>query len=378
MKKQAYIVILAIVLAALAAGGCGQNKSAETEETKLIPVEAAKAVQGTLEIADNVTGKIAPNLEVNIVPKIGGKVAGVHVQVGDRVKPGTVLVQLDTAEISAQVKQAEAALAAAKGAIAIAESQYKAAKDSLDRMQHLYEQGGISKQQLDGAVTQYEVAKAQLDNAKSGSVEQAEAALELARTQLDSAVITAPAGGIVAAVNVEPGEMAGQTMPVVTIVDVDTVLAEFNLSEGQVGLVKKDAEMQVLVKTSGEQPFTGKVKEISPVADPLTKAFGVKIAIPNKDHLLKPGMTAEIKLTLDAASQALVIPVEAVMQSEDASLIYVIKGDAVEARKVTVLLENETHAAVSGELQAGEEVVVAGKEQLQDQSKVKVVSRREK
>ncbi|WP_227762430.1 efflux RND transporter periplasmic adaptor subunit [Zhaonella formicivorans] len=378
MKKQAYILLVALIFAALAASGCGQEKKTGAQEPALVPVEVAKVVQGSVEIADNVTGKITPSLEVNVVPKIGGKVAKVNVKVGDRVKAGQVLAELDTSEIAAQVKQAEAALVSAKGAIAIAEAQYKSAKDNLDRMEYLYEQGGISKQQLDGARTQYDVAQAQLNNAKNGSVQQAEAALELARTQLENAVITAPAAGIVAAVNVEPGELAAPSMPVVSIVDVNTVLAEFNLSEGQVGLVKKGAQMPVLVKTAGDKPVTGRVTEISPVADPRTKSFAVKLSIANKEQLLKPGMTAEIKLTLDEAQKALVIPVQSIMEQEEGRIVYVVNGDTAEARKITVILENETQAAVKGELAAGEEVVTVGKEQLQDKAKVKVVGGREK
>jgi RND family efflux transporter MFP subunit len=155
-------------------------------------------------------------------------------------------------------------------------------------------------------------------------------------------------------------------------------LAEFNLSEGQVGLVKKGAQMPVLVKTAGDKPVTGRVTEISPVADPRTKSFAVKLSIANKEQLLKPGMTAEIKLTLDEAQKALVIPVQSIMEQEEGRIVYVVNGDTAEARKITVILENETQAAVKGELAAGEEVVTVGKEQLQDKAKVKVVGGREK
>lgn len=377
MRKTTYILVLVLLLSILALGGCGQSAEKEAAEPHVVAVETAPVELDFVEITDRITGKISPQAEVNIVPKMGGKVDQVAVKVGQRVKSGDLLVRLDTAEISAQVKQAEAALAAVKGNIAVLEANFSAAKDNLDRMKYLFEQGGISQQQYNGAKTQFEVAQAQLNNAKDGGVQQAQAALDLARTQLTNAVITAPQGGIVASVNVEPGEMAGPTMPVVTVVDIDTVVGEFSLTEGQVGLVKNGLEIDVLVKSAGAKPMQGKVGEISPVADPRTKAFTIKVVLANKEHIIKPGMTAEIDLTLDKSEKALVMPVEAIVEQDDKTSVYVVRGEVVSLEEVAVILENDAKAAVTGNLEAGIQVVVVGKEQLQDGAKVKVVSRRE-
>jgi HlyD family secretion protein len=377
MKKRFYSIVVLLILAVFTLNGCGQQPEERVEEAQVVAVETAQASLDTIEITDNVTGTISPKSEVNIVPKIGGKVAQVAVKVGDRVNAGDLLVRLDTTEISAQVKQAEAALSAVQGSIAVAEVNYNSALDNMERMEYLFKEGGISEQQYQGAKTQLDLAQAQLDSAKTGSVEQAKAALDLARTQLDNAVITAPSSGVVASVNVELGEMAGPSMPVVTIIDIDTVVAEFSLTESQIGLVKKDMAMEVKISAANADTdiFKGKVSEISLTAEPRTKAFTVKVGIENKAHVIKPGMTAEIQLLLDKAEDKIIVPVQALMEHQEKTNLYVVDNDVAMLKEVQVVLENETHAAVQGNVKDGDEVVVTGKEQLQDQAKVRVVNR---
>jgi len=375
MKKQTYLIATLLILAVITLSGCGEQPKTKAEEPKETAVETAQVSLDELKVNDYITGTISPSQEVYIVPKISGKVERVAVKVGDRVKAGDLLVQLDTTEIAAQVKQAEAALAAAQGNISIAEANYNLAKDTYQRMEYLFGQGAISEQQYESAKSQLELAQAQLDSVKNGTVEQAKAALDLARTQLDNAVITAPSSGVVANVNVEPGELASPTSPVVTIVNLDTVIAEFNLTESQVGLVKKDMPLDVLIEAVSEEKFQGKVSEISPVANQATKAFTVKVAIPNKDHVIKAGMTAQIELTLDKVTDSLIVPVEAIMEQEGKNMIYVVENGIATLKEVEVILESETQAAVKGDLKAGDQVVVAGKEQLKDQAQVRVVNR---
>lgn len=381
MKKKSYILLLALIFLVLPLTACGnQEPEGEGEEAFVVPVEVAQVAQGDVEITHRVIGHIIPRFEVNVVPKMPGKVAKVNVKVGDRVKAGQVLVELDDSELRAQLKQAQASLNTAKtqleGALASAQTNFDAAKIELERMQYLLEQGAISEQQFQAVKTQYDLAQVQLENAQKGSLEQAEAAVELIQTQLANTVITAPASGIVTAVNVKEGELAGQTMPVVRIVDMDTVLATFNLTENQIGLVKKGDKLPIQVPAATADELTGTVQEVAPVADPQTKAFTVKVALANKNHQLKPGMSAELGLTVKKVDQALVIPVEAIMEKDGESFVYIVNNDVAQIQKVEVLLENETVAAVEG-LEKDQSVVVVGKERLGENTQVKVVNGRE-
>lgn len=115
-KRYRWLWVMLLTASIIAVSGCGAQKTVpeQSQETKSVLVETEKAVTGNISSIATVTGKIAAQMEVSIIPKMGGKVAEVNFEVGDRVHTGDVLVRLDSTEIQAQLKQARAALAMAK------------------------------------------------------------------------------------------------------------------------------------------------------------------------------------------------------------------------------------------------------------------------
>lgn len=396
MKRRKRWLTALLLLVALVFTGCGSKTGQEEGTgTRAIPVEVAEVSTGTVAIYDTVTGSLSPAVEVAVVPKLGGLVQDIRVSVGDQVEKGQLLVQLDTKDIEAQVRQAEAAVEAARTAYANAEAKiptalkmaqanYEAAKNSFARMEYLYREGGISEQQWETAKTQLEVAEAQLADAENAhlqletlqaQIKQAEAAYEAAKNQLENAAITAPVAGVVTAVHVEVGQMAGPTTPVVTIAQLNPVYAEFTLTESQVGKLAAGDEVQVKVSAVREEPFAGTVTEVPPSADPYTRGYKIKVEIPNEEGLLKGGMTAQIGLALDSVSGAVVVPVNSIVTKNNQQHIYILTGDnTVRQCPVEVLLRNDEVAAVAGEVKAGDKIVVSGQHLLQDGSPVKVVA----
>lgn len=388
--KARYLVVL--VALTLALSGCGSKEdTAGKKGAEVItkPVAVVTVATGEVTRVNTITGKVAASMEVNVVPKLGGKVAEVQVQVGDRVQAGQVLVRLDTTEIAAQVKQAEAGLETAranleqteqvKQAVQVAKAQHQAAKDNLERMEYLYGQGAISQAQLDGARTQFQVAEAQLAQAEANlkvadvaraQVLQAEAALELARAQLNNSAITAPIGGVVSTRYIDPGEMAAPTMPVVTIVQVDTVAIEASVTEDYINRLQVGQEVKTTIKVVQEEPFAGKVASVSPAADARTRAYNIKIDLPNPEGALKPGMTAAIPLALESQRDVLVVPVQAVLDRGGKKVVFVVESGVAKQREVTVGLEGEKEVAITAGLSAGEQVVVSGQHLLSDGDRV--------
>lgn len=387
------IMLLAVVLVV---AGCGSETGpGEGTETRAIPVQVEEVTRGSVTVYDTVTGSLSPALEVAVVPKTGGTVQGIMVKVGEQVQKGQLLVQLDTKDIEAQVRQAEAALEAAQtayrnaeaqipNALKIAQANYEAAKKAYERMEYLYREGGISEQQWESAKTQLEVAEAQLADAQNAhlqletlkaQIKQAEAAYDAAKTALDNASITAPVSGVVTAVHIDVGQMVGQTTPVVTIAQLDPMYAEFTLTESQVGKLAVGDKVQVKVSAAGEEPFEGTVTEVPPSADPYTRGYKVKVEIPNEGGLLKGGMTAQIGLALESVSDAIVVPVNSVVTKSNQQYIYILEGNnKVRQCPVEILLQNDQVAAVAGEVKAGDKIVVSGQHLLQDGSLVKVVA----
>ncbi|MGI6685681.1 MAG: efflux RND transporter periplasmic adaptor subunit [Bacillota bacterium] len=340
----------------IAVSGCGAQKTVpeQSQETKSVLVETEKAVTGNISSIATVTGKIAAQMEVSIIPKMGGKVAEVNFEVGDRVHTGDVLVRLDSTEIQAQLKQARAALAMAK-------ANYENALANLERTKSLFEQGAVSQQQLEAAQTMV----------ATGSPDSAAAAVQLMEAQLANTIIKSPAEGIVASRSVEVGEMAGQ-MPVMTIVGIDKVKVQTNVTEGEVNKLKVGQKVTVIVSAVGEEPFTGTIATISPAADSLSSTFPISIEISNSEHKLKPGMFAEAKLVLETKEGVLVLPKQAVIDSGDKKYVYVVKDNKAIQTEITTGIEDDERVEIVSGLQAGDMIVLSGQNKLQNETPVTV------
>lgn len=374
MFKSKKIFIVALILISMVAfTGCGSKNEAqpvEAQEEELIPIPVEVVAVTTADISstDNVNGLLAANVEVNVVPKVPGKVAQILVDMGDRVNKGDVLVRLDDAELQAQLKQAQAGLAMAKTSGSQANVRYQDAKKNLERMQSLFEQGAISEQQLEGAEIQVELADPEVSAAQ---IKQSEASLQMVQTQLNNTVITAPVGGIISARNVEIGEMAGQT-PVVSIVDIDKVIVEVNVTEGQVNKLAKGQKVDVEVAAVSDKLFAGTILSISPAADAQTRLFQVRIEISNKDHKLKPGMFAQVKLSTEKKFGVVVISKEAIIERDKEKIVFVVQNNVAIQKEVITGISDDNKVEVLSGLSSGEQLVIKGQHKLQNNAPVNV------
>lgn len=316
-KRGVRLVILLVALIAVIVTGSGCSKGPvgrdkEGKVSAVVPVTTGKVQLGRLSDITTIGGKLEAVISANIVPKIPGKVAQVHVDVGSVVKAGQVLVTLDNQDLLDRVSQAEAGVAMAKAAVRAAEAglttaqaAYEVAEANYERGKHLLDQQAIptavfegeyelkykqAKEQAElGAPAQLELARAKLDQARAN--------LRLARTAYDDSFIKAPFNGVVIARNVNPGEMASNIAPVVSLVNLDKVVVMATVSEDHINGLKQGQQVQVKVPAVSEKPFIGVIINISPAADPITKAFPIKVQIENPEHKLKLGMFAEVLLT---------------------------------------------------------------------------------
>lgn len=412
-KKKWGPIIVLLVIGIVFLAGCGSQEAQTTQaaEEKPVPVEVVSARQGEVNLTNTYQGVIQPEMDVNVIPKMGGKVESIGVKIGDYVNAGDVLIKLDTTEIAAQVAQAEAGYQAAKAQLEkvkagtrseqleqskagqdLAQAQFDAAKSSLDDMRYLFEQGAVSQKQVDQAETQLKVAEAQLQQAKESllmaqngataadvqsveaQVAQAEAGLNLAHTQLDNAVIKAPISGIVSSVAVDPGEMAGPSMPVAVINQLETVVVNIGLPEQDVNRLQEGQTVEVMADAASDRPFTGEIENISPVADARSKTFQAKVTLENKKGILKAGMSAVVKAVVEKQEDVVAIPVQALLVRGDRDVVFVVDGEQAKLCPVTLGLQNSQEAAVTSGLSPGDEVVIVGQHSLEDGSKVTVTA----
>jgi len=251
-----FISLALILLFVALIGGCGK-KTVTQEEEVLVPVEIAKTQLADLTHTLNTTGEIIPFAEVAVAPKVSGRVAAIHVKVGDRVSRGQVLLELDATEARNAKTMAEAGVGVARANLNKAKQGLADAELDYNRTKALYDSQAVAK-------AQFEQAESMLNNARIGvelageQLKQAEATLQNAEETYNNFTVTSPLSGLVATVNIENGELAGPQATALTVVELATVKVKVNLSENAVVSIKKGAEVPVTIN-SLNKTLTGTV-----------------------------------------------------------------------------------------------------------------------
>jgi RND family efflux transporter MFP subunit len=373
MKRKINAIFLVIAMFMVLVTGCTNTNVAEdnvSEENQYVPVEIEMVKRDTIYNTYIFSGKVYANKDVMVFPKIPGKVTNVAVEIGEMVNKGQTLFTLDKEDIQKQIDQAKAALDSAEANYKLTKEKIENAKTTFERTKQLYEQGAISK-------SQYEQAQlAASDNslkAAESALNQAKVAYNQALDALDNISIEAPISGIVAGVNIEAGEMASNAQPAVTIVDMDKVYIQINVTENIINQLYNGQEVSVSIPAASEEAFSGNITNISPTVDQRTQLYPVKIYIDNNDHKIKPGMLAKVDINTDIKENVVVVRSEAVVEKNGEQFVYVADGNKAVERKVLTGLDTGTYIEIKEGLSEGEKVIVKGQNYVEDQTTVKVV-----
>jgi multidrug efflux pump subunit AcrA (membrane-fusion protein) len=393
MKKR-FMIILALGLTLLLAG-CGQEAE-QTGEPDPIPVRLEAATTGSISEALSISGEVTAGSDVQVVPKTLGRVARVAVQAGQEVKKGDLLVELEADELAVGLRQAEAALQMARANLDSAQSggvhsqlragkqqaeaNYKNAKATLERMEALYIEGGISLQQLEGTRLQYQVAesqytltKDQLESFERGEgqaqvlaaqVKQAEAGLEMARLNYNNARITTPVDGVVGMVAAKVGNMVSPGMAVATVVNMDDVTVSARLTEQTIGLAAPGMSVKVELSSTGEV-LSGEVSEVAPAPLPGTKSFPITVRVFNAEDIL-PGSFVRVILNVANSDNAVLVPRTALLEDEGNYHLYTVKDGKAVKQDVAVGIQDDTQAEILSGLSKGQSIVTTGQQYLRD------------
>jgi HlyD family secretion protein len=458
MKRKALYMILGVVVIAAVVGvfllraqGTGQSE----EETRSAVVE-----RGTMHVAVSASGIIEPQARVSLEFEGTGRIASVYVEMGDTVREGDILAQLDSRQLELQVQQAQASLklaeiqlaelqagprpedveaaeaslrnaqaqvsaasanrdqttagpseaqiASAETQVATAEMEYRAALrtyDSIDKKEdrERWEQANYdlwaaeialdaAQAQLDellagahadevraaqanvwAAVAQQDAAQAHLDLLLAGAtdeqiadavgqVAQAEAALELAELSLEHVTLRASFAGVVAAVNIEAGEMASIGMPAITLLDTTMFHVTVSVDEMDVGRLAEGQTAQVTLDALPDVVIDGTVERIAPVADfeGGVVYYEVTIALAPTDALIRADMTTNASIEVEELTDVLLIPTWAVRVDRTTGQTYVHRrtGDDFEKVDVELGVRYEGVAQVLSGLSEGDEATL--------------------
>jgi RND family efflux transporter MFP subunit len=360
------IAITAALAALTAAVACDKPaaKAAADETFGAAPVKVFKVRRDRITEKITYTSTLEARTKINITPEVGGKIARIDVQEGDRVAQGQVLAELETETIRLQLRQAQAA-------VAVAAAAHADAQRNKERMDRLIKENAVSEQQREKVQLAFDSASAQLEQARAG--------LNLAQHALDVSIMKAPFAGVVASKNAEVGDVINPMMGgfggggaggVLTLMDYSRIKVEVDVSSEDIGRIRKGQEAILRVGAFPGRDFRGVVRLVNLTANPLSKKFGVEASFDNPEGLLRPGTFGDIVFELESHENALVVPQKAVLEN---GYVYVVEGGKAVKKPVTLGLQNTTMIEVLDGLTEGASVVVEGNYGLEEGAVVQIL-----
>jgi membrane fusion protein, multidrug efflux system len=392
MKGQSDYLLSGLFIAALAtsAAGCGGNAATVKAEAKPEPiaVDTTHVENRTIDRYLRVTGSLVADEQAEVSAEAPGRVIAVPVERGSHVAQGAVLARISATETSAQLLEAEANAAQIEARLGLSAGQpfdpkrvpdVMNAKASLDlavaefgRIKSLLDQKVVSQSEYDQRRAQVDAAEQQFQMAQNAaeqsyrSLQAARARIELSRKAVSDTTIRAPFAGLVAERVVSVGDYVTRGAHVATVVRVDPMRVELTVPEQAISLITDGQAVQITVDAYPGEMFAAKIRYVSPSLRTDQRALTVEAVAPNADGRLKPGLFATASIQQPARAAALLVPATAVETIAGTSRVYVIKGDKVEERIVTLGEPVAQQVEITSGLAKGETIAAAPKGHLSD------------
>lgn len=350
------IGLLALCLSLIVLPGCGPTR-AQGGPPMAPPVSVAPAVQKDIQVHDEVSGRLEATESVEIRARVGGTIERVHFRDGQDVARGALLFSLDARPYAAEYARAQAQLAAAKTAAALAATE-------LERTNKLLAQNAVSKQEAEQAGAAARNAEAQ--------VNAAQAAAQAAQLNVGYAQIRAPIAGRASRANLTVGNLVGAGDPVLTtIVAQDKVHAWFDLGEAAwlaqlrrgSGTRNGAGALKVGMGLADEAgfPHTGTVDFVDNRLNPATGAIRLRAVFDNKERRFTPGMFARVRLDAGLRTGAVLTPERAIGTDQSKRFVFVVGPDKMaQFREVKLGPLQDGMRVIESGLKPGELVVVNG------------------
>ncbi|KAA0131647.1 MAG: efflux RND transporter periplasmic adaptor subunit [Gimesia chilikensis] len=293
-----------------------------------IAVQVTRSTTKTLEKRINLVGNLEAGSQVEVRTRYSGYIKSMPFDVGDRIKEGDVILELNDSENRELVSKAEAALSVAKAQLKAQITSQELAQKAYDRLLVLQKSGVSTRQQMEEAQASLAIQEAQTE-LEQARVDQAGADLEQSRLRLQENKIIAPTSGFLAERLVDIGDLAKPDVALMKIVNLDHVRTVVHIVEKDYEDVKIGQQAAITVDTFPDQTFSGHVKRKAPVLDPQTRTAAVHIEIPNEDFALKPGMHARVQIVFEHRPETKVLPIASLTRRKDGpgSAVFIIGGN---------------------------------------------------
>lgn len=416
MKKNVFIFITLVAVLILSVTGCNRpnaengNSEPDAIENSGLPVKVQAVSKGSISRWIITSGILEGWDDITITSEVGGTLEKIHIDEGQAVNKGELILELEHASLKYQLESAEAGLITAEqrlktiengvrpeemaqinAQLESAEINYRNAETNFDRMQELFAEGVISKAELDGAESKLAGAKAGYETALKSkeladkgareedresvkaSVKNAKAQRDLLRNQYNKAFFRSPIDGVVAFIYVDKNEMVGPGTPLINVVSLDKLKLPITLNALEAADIGVDDKVEIVSEAFPDKNFTGHVAKVDIKADMRSGTFGAEIEVPSSDSRLMPGMTATAKLKFGKRDNIIVIPLDAIVNRGLSKFVFVADGNRASIQEVFIGVISENKVEITGGLETGKKLIIEGQKNLKDGDTIAVV-----
>ncbi|MDQ2179931.1 efflux RND transporter periplasmic adaptor subunit [Marinifilum sp. D714] len=330
------------------------DKKADLNKDIAIQVSVKEIAPKSIEKYISTTGTVEPIKTVELKSEVAGKYqlqtnprTGRKFQLGDYVKEGTVVIQLEDKEYENNIK------------IKSLELRLEISKQTFEKQQSLYKKGGVTLSELKNA-------EIELINAKYS--------YEDAIFRLEKLKVKAPFSGTITNLNYyTENTRIEAASPVLSMMDYSKLHMEINLAEKNISMIKTGQPVNIVNYTIPGDTLNGVLAQLSPAIDAETRSFKAVININNSKLLLRPGMFAKGEIVVAKADSALVIPKNVILNKQKGNVVFVVHKGLAEERVIEFGLENPNEVQIVSGLEKKDRLVVKGFETLRNRSKIKIV-----
>ena len=335
----------AVVLAALQLTACEKpvQKTVDIRPVRVIEVVA----QGVVQSAE-FAGEVRPRVESRLGFRVGGKILSRKIDVGSVVKRGQVLMEIDPGDLQLAQTQARAALTGAEHNRDLASADQR-------RFQELFANNFVSAAVVDAKNGALKVSQANVD--------QAQAALNTQRNQASYSQLSADVDGVVVGLDADVGQVVAPGTVVVRLAKLGETEVQFGIPEDRVALMRGLPEVAVRLWANPKQVMKGTIREISPAADPVTRTYTARVALPDAGAAgteIRLGMTAYVSYENKSNASVLKLPLTALYQEKGVTSVWVVEDGKVRLLPVTVGGVSGNDLLIASGLTPGQKVVTAG------------------
>lgn len=365
-KRILGITVVLIILAAI----YYFNLQSQPKTTYLTETAKYSDIQQTVVA----TGTVRSSNRVEVGARVSGKVEKILVKLGQKVKKGELIAELDSITQENTLNSAQAQLAAYKAQLVAAQTAYRVANSNFQRIAKLYKRKASSLDDYENAQNNLDSAKANVEQIQA-QIKQSEIEVNTAATNLNYTKITSPIDGTVISIPVSVGQTvnANQTTPtIIQVADLDTMLIKPEISEGDITKIKPGMKVQFTTLAEPDEIYQAEIASVDPALTTLTDNeysesvsdtnaiyYYANVLVPNPEHKLQIGMTTQNTIITAQKQHVLVVPTLAIQKRNGQNSVQILDGDKVVEKVVQIGLHDDINTEILSGLNEGDNVILS-------------------